>query len=1262
MLRKIQVVILLLFSVWLVDSRAQQPTLVQRLGIVGSNVHLRVQAVTKGSAAEKGGLRINDQLMIFDAQPLASSEDLLRAVASAAPGNHELTVLRDGKVKQVGVNLGSAAAGRLGIAVVSGVRIDGMLRGTPAFTAGLQKDDLITSLKAGEKVMITATVEDLGKAVAAIPDTQAFSIVYRRADMVITQTIELGGAQEASASATPPAASAQALPQQPAAGGPANGASLDASQTPRPAYQRRGTRDGGERQGDYVVPSRQTRQDEAPPAPSGASQAPRGRGSSGLSPQVLEEMRNARMAQRRRNFEAANSSAGAVRANATLDGLLQSAHYTPPASIAKRMAEINVLSYAYIDKHSGEAVFVGRYDPAYATGPIPYGALLADALTNPYPSFTLEYPRGNGQAPLTQMRATLDAEFARVSRDPNYGVQWLERLVLPVIKGDSADPDQQAALSARLRAAGITPESYRAYMKWQLGHFSDMQAYNEGAGDFLPSLMQSAGLSRKAGAELNAYRVFASQKDRASLDRWCAVAGYTDFENQIVQRIQATGNSNLASSELLPVLYASILRGLGMPDGQVNQLVASYKNGGGNEALFVNALDERYQAIFKQLLMNKIVNGMTFTGTTLSRQYGFPPIQSPLNTYGARRDSPIMHVFFQADYMLKFVTSSPRPAAAIPSHETSQAFLAEAENSAGAAAGRQPNSGVVRYWIYPRSVEMDTLSGNSGVHFRQASVRVGVESLQADGADATGMNFYKAALNRYSERLSSLYDQYARVYPVLHTLQETEKVIALARWAQKNGVRIHAVSEETPAAALPETVDGFWGMTYIVRPRGDTDTMITWAEGGVDFGQSAGDAWVQSGPPSREATDDALRSLAASTALSEKAAAAATSGDLEAARNLAERGAEAMSGNIDLTNLPGVPAPTAAAVDPASVAAVSQASIEAVDKNVAGLNQAKQDLARAATLSTSDPAQAAQLSQQAQQLQDRSEQDLTRLQTMLQQYRGALADGYSLAVDLRGLDPNKAAVAVLPHSAPPAAHPQPPGQAQPAKQCSPAVERALPSREELLIELATRRIELDSLKNSLLRLNRAIQLDQKQYAEWQDEASKAVERITERRDQMIQDATFNCLTEVLKIRLAKDKTLSEAARKDQERKLQFLENLKSFSDYKDWALSHKDDWEMMDEGFRQTLEFLPLDENPELSISVHSAEALVDGTYDVADFYATWSHLHQLDRNSEQYLAIVKKNGEKMKALVTRIKDLETQLNAAPARPAGTTYCKSAGE
>ena len=89
-----------------------------------------------------------------------------------------------------------------------------------------------------------------------------------------------------------------------------------------------------------------------------------------------------------------------------------------------------------------------------------------------------------------------------------------------------------------------------------------------------------------------------------------------------------------------------------------------------------------------------------------------------------------------------------------------------------------------------------------------------------------------------------------------------------------------------------------------------------------------------------------------------------------------------------------------------------------------------------------------------------------------------------------------------------------------------------------------------------------------------------------------------------------------AAHKDQERKLELIEDLKSFSDYKEWALNHKDDWETIDRRFRQMLEFLPLDENPELSISVHSAEALMDWTYDIADFYATWSNLQQLDHKT----------------------------------------------
>lgn len=200
-------------------------------------------------------------------------------------------------------------------------------------------------------------------------------------------------------------------------------------------------------------------------------------------------------------------------------------------------------------------VFVGSYNPAYATGPISYNALLADAMENPYPHFTLELPGSGGQSPLGRIRSTLDQEFEHVARDPNYGVQWLGSLILPVLKGDSADPDQQAALNARLQVLGITPACYRAYMKWQLSGFNDMQVYNEGAADFLPRVFELSGLSRKGGAEITAYRAYATVPTREGLIEWCRVAGYSDLFTRLDELARTGTNHHLASQELLPALY-----------------------------------------------------------------------------------------------------------------------------------------------------------------------------------------------------------------------------------------------------------------------------------------------------------------------------------------------------------------------------------------------------------------------------------------------------------------------------------------------------------------------------------------------------------------------------------------------------------------------------------------------------------------------------------------------------------------------------------
>jgi len=245
---------------------------------------------------------------------------------------------------------------------------------------------------------------------------------------------------------------------------------------------------------------------------------------------------------------------GTTQRNATLELLLKKTSYTRPAAPSKQVAEINVLKYAFIDRNTGDVVFTGKYDPTYATGPIAYNALLADAMQNPYPRFTLEYPGSGGNSPLGRMRATLDQEFAHISRDPNYGVEWLGHLVLPVLTGESQDPDQQAALNARLQASGINAVAYRAYMKWQLGHFDDMQAYNEGAKDFLPSLFRAVGENPQTGAEITAYRVFATAANREALDDWCRVAGQTELEHQIDQEVRTQGNHQQGSKILIPAL------------------------------------------------------------------------------------------------------------------------------------------------------------------------------------------------------------------------------------------------------------------------------------------------------------------------------------------------------------------------------------------------------------------------------------------------------------------------------------------------------------------------------------------------------------------------------------------------------------------------------------------------------------------------------------------------------------------------------------
>ena len=224
--------------------------------------------------------------------------------------------------------------------------------------------------------------------------------------------------------------------------------------------------------------------------------------------------------------------------------------------------------------------------------------------------------------------------------------------------------------------------------------------------------------------------------------------------------------------------------------------------------------------------------------------------------------------------------------------------------------------------------------------------------------------------------------------------------------------------------------------------------------------------------------------------------------------------------------------------------------------------------------------------------------------------------------------------------------------------CPPGIERMIPSRQQLLTELAVRRSQLESLRGTILRLNRSIQLDQQQFAVWQDEAQAGLDRVKGHIWDLPTQFAFNTFVDQ-KEELYKDlekKGLLTAFDKDQRRKLALAKDLKSFSDYKKWVMENKGDWEMIEDGTRQLIDSLPLKSGP--MAYVRCAEDLIDNAYDLTDLVATWDNVQQLDHNSTQFLEVVRRNGERMKSLVERIQQIQTQLNSTPDRLPGASPCR----
>ncbi|WP_316202887.1 MULTISPECIES: tetratricopeptide repeat protein [unclassified Bradyrhizobium] len=713
-----------------------------------------------------------------------------------------------------------------------------------------------------------------------------------------------------------------------------------------------------------------------------------------------------------------------VALEATSNALRQTSYSTSTFN-AQRLSEFNVLRYATLNPQTGNITLVGIYDPAYPSGPIAYYDLLADALQNSYPKFSLAYDPDNPA--LRQIERKIDLEIDLVQRDKNYGVAWLRRLMMTALDPTSLS-DDRLLLKERLSLLGIPPDAFATYLAWDQRSGLLEAAFREQIALVTAKLLAAVGVDERIGYAVIGLKEMAlalqAKQKSARENRTSETKEVGDITLRIfqslgiegefyrIQEAQMTGRitNKQEMLEVLGIIYGGVLRGLKVPEGEVTSLMEGFRAGRISEETVTSRLNPQFIALVGQSMSQNLFNGFRLSGVNLSRMYSLSPIMSHLQLFGSRPDSSMMRVFFNADYALKNLSHATIAANSVLRHESFEQHLSLAASRAGSASARLPARGVVRLWVFPGKVTTDVFPDGTGIRFDTATVRIGAEPVETPTeGDSEGKELLRQVLNSYAEQLTDHFDDYARAYPSLHVVRETEKVLALARWIKSQKGSVAAPEPQPLRTPLPESVEALWGLTYIVKSSGTNDEIYLGVSGGVSFDKQEGEDWIQL-VPNVEATDDMLHQLTASTAFAQQAVEKALSGDLDAARDLAEKSAQAMTGQIDRTTLPQLPTPEftppSAETTVAMRMEVARAAVTVLDQNIRAIGQASVDQDEAAPFETTTPERYQKAVEAAEKVRLRAERNLKHLSDLLAQYGLRPGESSTVVAALRNLDPN----------------------------------------------------------------------------------------------------------------------------------------------------------------------------------------------------------------------------------------------------------------
>jgi hypothetical protein len=599
-----------------------------------------------------------------------------------------------------------------------------------------------------------------------------------------------------------------------------------------------------------------------------------------------------------------------------------------PRDAVDALDAINVLTRVLIDPASGRVEFIGSYDRAYDTGPVPYRELLEAALRSPEPGFSLDLDAATLQR-MRDLRARQDADLGRVfapgaDRD---AAAWFRRWVDLILGHPLLEIDRQLFLDRMAAEVGLPkPDLVDLFNYVNMGGIT-LQ---------VPAAIletQARLLEREgyAGAA-SAYRLY-RQATPDSLARAADALGQGDAIGRLLAEADVAGRPDADRRAILQAFVACRLaRSLGaFDDQQAAAYFAQFRQGRLPLATLDAWLQQRLlpdRRADGRYVVYQVMNGFPLSNELLACFYGVEAPQSVLRFDRVGGATALGRALYEADYALKTIDMTQEIFRTIPGHRTFRQIMIDA-GQRGAAP--------VRLTLVPRDVELVATADRREVGFGPA--RIELESVATRIDDGTSVSEEtltesQKLADAYRAQINERYEQYAREYPPLHRLREVAKILALARWMNEQRIALGPAAgaaaggeRGTGAWTPPSRVPGLFHVFMVIGESAGADgrprysfLMPTAVEGGVTFATRKGWARVSQPPPTYE---PAAARLTESAAIGQAAVRAAIDGNLEAARALAERSAQAMQGRLDRSQLPpqvvvpGVPPPGAASPDTA---------------------------------------------------------------------------------------------------------------------------------------------------------------------------------------------------------------------------------------------------------------------------------------------------------------------------------------------------------